>query len=439
MSNQILQVPIGELIITKTNARQKHTVDDSLLASIKSVGLLYPLTVDAVDAGQWDVVDGAQRLVAIRHGLETGELLHTRYETIPCMVREDGAMIVDGLEISLHANLHQAMHPLDECEAILKLAEDEEDKAAIALRFGQDEQVARPAGQAGRARRRGEGAVPRRRDQPVGRDGLHPGHAGPAEGLPEGHQARRLLDPRHRPAMTEKAIHAQHVNFGLELYNGPIKRDLFGEDIWLEDRKLVAELQDQWAQNEIEALKAQGYDKVEFLGKDDWQTLNNTVEVTGKISAEVRATLACYLKADHYGLIVRPQGRAARRSTTRARSRRRESADETPAENVKPLVCTELSPAQQEIVNAYAATRSLQDRSGRPTRCWPSSWWSPTSLRLGLGRTRRVERGVPPQRHAEALGAAEQGLSGRAADPEDSEFDESLDGAAEARPAAFAS
>src|SRR5262245_1734375 len=59
-------VPIDKLVITKTNARKERTVDRSLLASINAVGLLYPLLVDPLPDGKYDVVDGAQRLMAIR-------------------------------------------------------------------------------------------------------------------------------------------------------------------------------------------------------------------------------------------------------------------------------------------------------------------------------------------------------------------------------------
>jgi hypothetical protein len=159
-------------------------------------------------------------------------------------------------------------------------------------------------------------------------------------------------------AMTEKAISLKHVNFDFDQYQGPVTRDLFGEDIWLTDRKLVAELQDRWAADEVEALKQQGYDKVEILSRDDWQTLNNTVEVTGKISAETRATLACYLTADHYGLIVVHKNRISRKKVDDKGKiiAKKHSADETPVETIKPMLCTELTVAQQEIVNAYAAS-----------------------------------------------------------------------------------
>ena len=138
---------------------------------------------------------------------------------------------------------------------------------------------------------------------------------------------------------------------------------MFGDDIWLLNRKLVKELQDKWAEEEIEALKQQGYDKVEILPQDDWQTLQNTVEVTGRISAEVRATLACYLKADHYGLIVVHKNRISRKKVDDKGKikKKAQSADETPAENVKPMVCTELTPAQQEIVNGLAASDLYRD------------------------------------------------------------------------------
>src|SRR5215475_13039854 len=71
---ETLYIPIDKLVITKTNARKEHTVDKALLASLRSVGMLYPLTVQPLDDGTYDVVDGAQRLMALRELKHNGTL-----------------------------------------------------------------------------------------------------------------------------------------------------------------------------------------------------------------------------------------------------------------------------------------------------------------------------------------------------------------------------
>jgi ParB-like chromosome segregation protein Spo0J len=356
--SEIIRLPLHLLSITATNARRDHVADKAMIASLKSQGLLYPLLVQGIDGSEsYDVVDGARRLSCILKGLENEDLAMKDWESVPCIL-SNGDARSSGLEQSLHANLHQAMHPLDECEAILKLAEDEEDKAAIALRFGQDEKwldqrvkLAQLIDEVKELFRSGEISLSAAMAFTLGTPAQQ-------KAFLKAHKRDGFSTRDIAPAMTEKAINAKWVNFPLEQYTGPTNRDLFGDDVWLLDRQMVGELQDVWLQGEIQALKNEGYDKVECLPRDDWQTLQNTVEVTGKISAAVKATLACYFQVDHYGTIVVHKNRISRKKVDDKGKikKKKESADETAAENVKPLVCTDLSPAQQEIINAYAAS-----------------------------------------------------------------------------------
>ena len=356
--SETIRVPLHLLSITSTNARRDHVADKAMIASLKSQGLLYPLLVKGIDGSEsYDVIDGARRLSCILKGLEDGELDVAQFETVPCLI--NGVTGLGGLERSLHANLHQAMHPLDECEAILKLAEDEEDKAAIALRFGQDEkwldQRVKLAGLADEVK-----------------EAFRAGSIGLGEamdftlGVPARQKAflkHYLRDDLHRSAirqeMMEKAVNAKYVNFDLRDYpENKIQRDLFSEEVFLLDRKKVAELQDDWAAATIAELKELGYDEVKALASDDWQTLQAHVEVEGEITPEARSKLKCFLKKDHYGYINVYQNYASRKAVEKAAVKKsKHSADSVEGEAaVKPLVCTELSPAQQEIVNALAAS-----------------------------------------------------------------------------------
>ena len=374
MTSNTIMVPIDDLTITKTNARKAHTVDRGLVASIASVGLLYPLIVDAVEGGKWDVVDGAQRLLAIRHALKEGLILISGFGEIPCVARGNGATDAEGLEVSLHANLRTPMHPLDECEAILTLAKKGEEKDGIALRFGKDlkwleqrvklAQLVPEVKQAFRDGAIGLGVAmaftlgsPEQQKAFVKRNKKLDMHAGQVQ-----------------HAMTEQKISARAANFDLALYpEKSIQRDLFApaEDplsgIWLLDRKKFAELQDAWATEEIEKYKQLGYDKVEVLAYSDWETLQKHVEFDGKVrTPEQRSKLTVFLKPDNYGHIdVHPNmisRKALEKAATVKKAKNGAASDSTEAEP-KPMKCTDWSPAQQEIANALAATALFNEVS----------------------------------------------------------------------------
>lgn len=366
MAETVLQVPIGDLKITKTNARKDHTVDKALVASIASVGLLYPLIVDATEDGKWDVVDGAQRLLAIKQGLQAGILHHEQWERIDCVPRGNGATTAEGLEVSLHANLRTPMHPLDECEAILTLSKKGEDKEAIALRFGQDlkwlEQRVKLAQ-----------LVPEIKQ--AFRDGtiglgtamiFTLGSADQQKAFLKRHKKLNVNQGQVHAAMTEKKISAKVANFDLALYpEKSVQRDLFAaaEDplagVWLLDAKKFAELQDAWAADEIEKYKQLGYDSVKVLGRDDWQTLQSYVEFEGKVrTAEQRAKLTVFLKADHHGHIDVHENMILRKTVEKAKVKpaKNGAASDTTAEEPKPMKASELTVAQHEIVAALAAS-----------------------------------------------------------------------------------
>jgi hypothetical protein len=360
-----LQVPLADLKITKTNARKDHTVDRALVASIASVGLLYPLVVDAIEGGQWDVVDGAQRLLAIREGLKLGVLTEAEWQNIACIPRSNGAATGEPLEISLHANLRTPMHPLDECEAILKLAKNGDDKEAIALRFGQDlkwlEQrvkLAQLAPEVKEVFRSGQIGLSTAMIFTLGSSDQQ-------KAFLKRHKKLDVNQGQIHAAMVESKISAKAANFDLALYpEKSIQRDLFApaEDplagIWLLDRKKFAELQDAWATEEIEKYKQLGYDRVEVLASNDWQTLQNHVEFDGKVrTAEQRGKLSVFLKADHNGHIDIHQNMISRKALEKAvikKARNGAASDSTEAEP-KPMKCTELTPAQHEIMNGLAA------------------------------------------------------------------------------------
>lgn len=373
MTTSTIDIALDDLKITKTNARKDHTIDRSLVASIASVGLLYPLVVDAVEGGKWDVVDGAQRLLAIREGIKQGILDKKDWAIVPCMTRGNGAIDTSGLEVSLHANLRTPMHPLDECEAILRLTKEGEAKDAIALRFGKDERwleqrvkLAQLAAEVKEVFREGK----------IGLGAAMAFTLGSAEQQKAFLKRNKKLDVhvgQIHAAMTEKKISAATANFDLALYpEKSMQRDLFADPeksldgVWLLDTKKFAELQDAWAADAIEKYKQLGYNDVQVLDRDDWQTLQKFVEFDGKVrTPEQRAKLTVFLKADHHGHIEVHENMIERKAVEKAavkKAKNGAAADTTEAEP-KPLKCTEWTPAQHEIVNGLAAAALFNEVS----------------------------------------------------------------------------
>jgi ParB-like chromosome segregation protein Spo0J len=354
--SEITLLPIDRLLITNTNARKDHLADKAMVASLKSQGLLYPLLVEPLDDG-YDVIDGARRLTCIRDGIAAGELDPMVWANIPC-IKGNGDARRLGLEQSLHANLHMAMHPLDECEAILRLAEDEDDKAAIGLRFGQDEKW---VDQRVKLANLCDEAKALFRDGTIGLAAamrLTLGAPETQQAFLKAHAKEGFSTDMIAGAMTQKAVSAKHVNFALTEYpEDKMQRDLFSEEVWLLDRKLVTELQDIWAQDQIHLLELEGYDKVRLLPRDDWQTLNAYVHVD-KVAKKDRPRLTCFLKADNYGFIKLYKDMAPRRAVDDKGKikKQKQTEDTTDADNVKPQLCTELTVAQHEIINALAAS-----------------------------------------------------------------------------------
>ena len=290
------------------------------------------------------------------------------------------------------------MHPLDECEAILKLAKAGEDKEAIALRFGQDlkwleqrvklAQLAPEVKEVFRAGTIGLGAAMI----------FTLGSTDQQKAFLKRHKKLDVNQGQVHAAMTESKISAKFANFDLALYpEKSIQRDLFAAakdplaGVWLLDRKAFAELQDAWAAEEIEKYKKLGYDKVEVLDRDDWQTLQAYVEFDGKVqTAEQRAKLTVFLKADHHGHIDIHENMISRKAVEKAAVKKAKNgaASDTTEAEPKPMKCTELSPAQAEIMNALAATALFNEIASGNAHERPAAVGGdcPAVLRRRLGR-----------------------------------------------------
>lgn len=131
----IQTIPLCALQLSPLNARKTggDNVDD-LIASIAADGLLQNLTVIAGKKGKFDVVAGGRRLRALQQLAKDKRIAADI--TVPCRVVD--ATIA--MEASTAENtIREQMNPVDEIEAYGRLVEAGKSVTDIAVRFGQSE------------------------------------------------------------------------------------------------------------------------------------------------------------------------------------------------------------------------------------------------------------------------------------------------------------
>lgn len=118
--SQIVEVPLHLLVLSKHNVRkdlaagQEDAGIDELAQSIRSKGLISPLTVRKAKDGRYEVISGQRRMAACKKiGLDP----------VRCIVRDD-LTDSDAAAISLIENVHRAdMNPMDKAHALHALYE----------------------------------------------------------------------------------------------------------------------------------------------------------------------------------------------------------------------------------------------------------------------------------------------------------------------------
>ena len=139
-------IPLNQLVLDQDNVRQSSknmaTKDQAIAeiaASIRSIGLINPITVAPTDNGLYGVLAGGRRLAALHSLAEANDLPEAYLEGIPCQVV---ATPTSRTEISLSENVHREEMPAaDQIEAWGKLVEQGLDTDQIANRFGVDEKL----------------------------------------------------------------------------------------------------------------------------------------------------------------------------------------------------------------------------------------------------------------------------------------------------------
>jgi ParB family chromosome partitioning protein len=136
---QTIDIPLHKLTLWDGNVRTSGAENGlaELIASITSVGLLHSLVVHKAKRGQYAVVAGRRRFLALTQMVGSGNV--KRSFPVPCRVAPEDA---DLTEISLAENVvREEMSVLSELQAFLRLVETGKCVADVAARFGVSEAV----------------------------------------------------------------------------------------------------------------------------------------------------------------------------------------------------------------------------------------------------------------------------------------------------------
>jgi ParB family chromosome partitioning protein len=141
LSYNFIDIPIKLLVPSKRNVRKSTPSKEShaeLVAGIRAIGLLHPMTVVDNSDGLYGVIAGKRRLKAVQELVKEGH--YTEDQTVTCRLLHDES---DNLEeISLIENIQRtAMHPADEFEAYNKMRRNGATAKDIALHLGISEKA----------------------------------------------------------------------------------------------------------------------------------------------------------------------------------------------------------------------------------------------------------------------------------------------------------
>jgi ParB family chromosome partitioning protein len=136
--SETIFIPLNKLDRDPHNVRKTYPTKgiEELAASIKAKTMVQNLVVRPGKKGRYFVSAGGRRLAALNLLAEQGEI--EKSHPVECKVHE----VEDATEISLAENvMREAMHPADEFEAFLKLADAGKTPKEIAERFGTTELI----------------------------------------------------------------------------------------------------------------------------------------------------------------------------------------------------------------------------------------------------------------------------------------------------------
>jgi len=264
-----LSVALSNLVPSRRNPRKvkpAREAQQTLVALIRSQGLLQPLVVRPLDRKRYEVVAGARRLKALQQ-IHKGN----GNPKIPCILRNVDEQTADAMSLGENFG-REAMHPLDEAEAFAKLATSGgKDAAAIAAEFGVPEHY---------VRQRMKLATLAAPVKAAHRDGaIDTATAEAFAAVPEDRQLEVWQElrgnPRHpehvRNVIAHAWIDAKHAVFDLSvLPEAALSRDLFGDRVLVE-RQAFMNAQSEALDAQRQSLTEDGWKEVVVGRREDVQ------------------------------------------------------------------------------------------------------------------------------------------------------------------------
>lgn len=297
-AGDLLRIPARQLVISPRNRRRRpRTMINEMAASLLAHGQIKNLSViehvsRKKNAPTHEVVDGGGRLLAALQNIEAGTLPED-FEFL-CKLEDPG----QAEEISIAANMHEAMHPADEFEAFRDMIDAGSSTEAVAARFGVTPLVVQRRLKLANV---SPNLVQAYREDELNLDQLM------ALAITDDHAAQERVWKRVKdlgpweqgPAQlraalaTPGAINAKTDRLarfvGLDAYEaagGPVMRDLFSDGGgFIGDGKLLARLADEKLEAFAERIRAEGWAWVETRDRVTYSEL----EAFGKSQAKKRA------------------------------------------------------------------------------------------------------------------------------------------------------
>ena len=293
---ELHHIPLENLTVSAINSRTHGVKEglDSLTASIRAQGLLQPLLVRPVAAGEgYEIVAGQRRYLACQRIAQDVPV-----EPLPCFVlaaTDDAA----ALEISLAENVERLpMEPFDQHEAFARLVKLGQDVETIAARFGVTERLVKQRLALANltdaikreARKGAVGIADAQRlalATPKQQKAWFKRYRDREQYTPQGSQLKAWL-------CGGAAIATEVALFPLEDYGGRIVADLFGEQSYFDDAATFWTLQNQAIAALRDRLLAEGWTRVEVLETGDffksWEHQRTPMERGGGVFVSPQRT-----------------------------------------------------------------------------------------------------------------------------------------------------
>ncbi|HEY1033964.1 MAG TPA: ParB/RepB/Spo0J family partition protein [Pseudoxanthomonas sp.] len=320
-------IPLSQLTTSSHNVRKRPGSVKDLAASIAAHGLRQNLTV-IPRADTFEVSAGGRRLRALQLLAQEGRLPATLAEGIPCMLTTDDA----ASEVSLAENVvREAMHPADEFDAFLVLANEGKTSDEIAERFGcepkhveQRLRLARVAPEILDEYRAGNANLEQMQALALTDDTTLQRAAWKA-----GEKSQWKRNPRElRGAITQKEIDGDSALgkfVGIKAYEeagGVARKDLFEDKIYFPDHLLLESLALTKLQKSVDKVVKEGWkwgearlsfeysDKQKFgTAPSNWKGSKQTWEKGTMASAGVVVSIGYNGQAEVTRGLVRPEDR----------------------------------------------------------------------------------------------------------------------------------